>query len=56
MCLQKVRGMKVIRLVGDKKNLHNRMKKNWLCAPAGGLQETTPKTSTAIDNNFATFI
>ena len=31
MCLQKVRRMKVIRLVGDKKNLHNRMKKNRLC-------------------------
>ena len=26
-----VRGVEVIRLLGDKVNLHNRMKQNWLC-------------------------
>ena len=30
-CLQKVRRMEEIRLVGHKKNPHNRQKKNWLC-------------------------
>ena len=31
MCPQEVRGIEVMRLLGDKVNLHNRMKKNWLC-------------------------
>lgn len=31
MCSQKVRRMEVIRLVGDRANPHNRMKKNRLC-------------------------
>ena len=31
MCAQKVRGSKAIRLLGDKVNPHNQMKKNWLC-------------------------
>ena len=31
MCQQEVRGMEVMRLLGDEVNLHNRMKKNWLC-------------------------
>ena len=31
MCPQEVRGMEVIRLVGDRANPHNRMKKNRLC-------------------------
>ena len=31
MCSQKVRGVEVMRLLGDKANPHNRMKKNWLC-------------------------
>ena len=30
-CPQKVRGMEVIRLLGDKANPYNRMKKNRLC-------------------------
>ena len=30
-CPQEVRGMEVIRLLGDKVNPYNRMKKNWLC-------------------------
>ena len=30
MCSQKVRRMEVIRLVGDRATLYNRMKKNWL--------------------------
>ena len=30
-CSQTVRRMEVMRLSGDKANLHNRMKKNWLC-------------------------
>ena len=30
-CPQEVRRMEVMRLSGDKVNLHNRMKKNWLC-------------------------
>lgn len=29
--LQKVRGVEVIRLLGDKENPHNRMKNNRLC-------------------------
>ena len=28
---QEVRRMEVMRLLGDKVNPHNRMKKNWLC-------------------------
>ena len=31
MCSQEVRRMEVIRLVGDRANPHNRMKKNRLC-------------------------
>ena len=31
MCPKKVRRMEVIRLLGDKANLHNRVKKNRLC-------------------------
>ena len=30
-CPQKVRGIEVTRLLGDKVNPYNRMKKNWLC-------------------------
>ena len=30
-CPQEVRGMEVMRLLGDKVNPYNRMKKNWLC-------------------------
>ena len=31
VCPQKVRRMEVVRLVGDRSNSHNRMKKNRLC-------------------------
>ena len=31
MCPQEVRGIEVMRLLGDKVNPYNRMKKNWLC-------------------------
>ena len=31
MCPQEVRRMEVMRLLGDKVNPYNRMKKNWLC-------------------------
>ena len=31
MCPQEVRGMEVMRLLGDNVNPHNRMKTNWLC-------------------------
>ena len=31
MCPQEVRGMEMMRLLGDEANPHNQMKKNWLC-------------------------
>ena len=31
MCSQEVRGMEVMRLLGDKENPHNRVKNNRLC-------------------------
>ena len=31
MCSREVRGVEVIRLLGDKANPHNRMRKNRLC-------------------------
>ena len=44
ICLQKVRGSKVIRLVGDKVILHNWMKLNWLCGLVVRMEKKNKET------------